>query len=110
MLCGKNNSKVKPWSYVTIKCLFAVLTGSFNLQGGVTEEQMLKHMGANTNLTPKEAVKLLEVCITCMTSIYKDITFHVLLVTVALVARITQLGSQCIFRCIDELFWVFSYW
>ncbi|XP_024387139.1 uncharacterized protein [Physcomitrium patens] len=29
-------------------------------KGGVTEEQMLKYMGANTSLTLKEAVKLLE--------------------------------------------------
>ncbi|KAG0631641.1 hypothetical protein M758_1G269100 [Ceratodon purpureus] len=29
-------------------------------KGGVTEELMLKHLGANTNLTPKEAVRLLE--------------------------------------------------
>lgn len=33
------------------------------VQGGVTEEQMLKHLGACTTLMPKTAVKLLEVCV-----------------------------------------------
>jgi anthranilate phosphoribosyltransferase len=57
----------KYWSHITIKCLvFPVLMDSSNMQGGVTEEQMLKHLGANTNLTPKEAVKLLEVYINCI--------------------------------------------
>lgn len=31
------------------------------LQGGVTEEQMLKFMGANTNLSPVQAKELIEV-------------------------------------------------
>lgn len=31
------------------------------LQGGVTEEQVLKLMGAKTTLLPKEAVRFLEV-------------------------------------------------
>lgn len=30
-------------------------------QGGITEEQMLKFMGANTQLSPLQAKKLLEV-------------------------------------------------
>lgn len=73
--------------------LFRGLMAIFNMQGGVTEEQMLKHLGANTNLTPKEAVKLLEVCITFMASVYKYIAFHVLVVTLIFVARITELWS-----------------
>jgi hypothetical protein len=36
------------------------------VQGGVTEEQMLKHLGANTTLMPKEAARLLEVCTSCI--------------------------------------------
>lgn len=37
--------------------------GKSVVQGGVTEEQMLKHLGACTTLMPKIAVKLLEVCV-----------------------------------------------
>lgn len=38
------------------------LYGGF-VQGGITEEQMLKFMGANVNITPLQAKKLLEVII-----------------------------------------------
>lgn len=58
--------------------LVTVLIHLFNvLQGGVTEEQMLRVMGANTTLTPKEAVRLLEVCIVCTVCFhgFNDISF-----------------------------------
>ena len=40
-----------------------IQAGKSVVQGGVTEEQMLKHLGACTTLMPKIAVKLLEVCV-----------------------------------------------
>lgn len=39
----------------------AVILELFFFQGGITEEQMLKFMGANTHLTPMQAKTLLEV-------------------------------------------------
>jgi hypothetical protein len=35
----------------------------FLVQGGITEEQMLKFMGANTSLSPLQAKDLLEVSV-----------------------------------------------
>lgn len=39
------------------------------LQGGITEEQMLKFMGANTNLSPLQAKELVEVNVTSLISL-----------------------------------------
>lgn len=38
------------------------------VQGGITEEQMLKFMGADTNLSPLQAKRLLEVIVFPMPS------------------------------------------
>ena len=38
------------------------------VQGGITEEQMLKFMGADTNLSPLQAKRLLEVIVFFMSS------------------------------------------
>jgi len=99
-----------------IKCLFPVLIDLFNvLQAGVTEEQMLKFMGANTTLTPKEAVRLLEVCIDCIVSVYKCLLFRLPVVTMTLVSRVTQLWSAYILHCVvvihlDPSCWYIEKW
>ena len=52
---------IKKYVYLCICILFLMVF--FFFQGGVTEEQMLKFMGANTQLSPLQATKLLEVCV-----------------------------------------------
>lgn len=55
----------------------------FVFQGGVTEEQMLKFMGANISLSPYKAKKLLEVL--CFLQIFCNTTimvFSLLLATI----------------------------
>lgn len=42
--------------------------GNSFVQGGITEEQMLKFMGADTNLSPLQAKRLLEVILFPMSS------------------------------------------
>ena len=44
-----------------MKKLSAIKLLSFFVQGGITEEQMLNFMGANTSLSPMQAKDLIEV-------------------------------------------------
>ena len=61
------------------------------MQGGVTEEQMLKHLGANTTLMPKDAVRLLEVCISSIIIlVFKSAICILFVITVKLVAMVAQ--------------------
>lgn len=64
------------------------------MQGGVTEEQMLKHMGANTSLTLKEAVELLKVGIA---SVYHSMYYYYL--------ALFQCVVYVIVLFVDNLYW-----
>lgn len=49
---------------------FQSITKLFFFQGGVTEEQMLKFMGANTSLSPLQAKQLIEVFVVTLVSLH----------------------------------------
>lgn len=68
-----------------------ILIGLSCAQGGITEEQMLKFMGANTCITPLQAKTLLEVFIIVIFTFYFQ--FHCFSVSVFML-----LLKFCLFR------------